>query len=63
MTVAPSNDSFCRISASALRPTPQPKERATEAAWEKLALEELAQLGWEPLAGKDISPGSEKRKT
>jgi len=37
--------------------------KITEATWEKLALEELAQLGWEPLVGKDVSPGSKKRKT
>ncbi|MEU8270515.1 type I restriction endonuclease subunit R [Sphaerisporangium sp. NPDC049002] len=37
--------------------------KMTEATWEKLALEELAQLGWEPMAGKDLAPGSKERMT
>jgi type I restriction enzyme R subunit len=35
----------------------------TEAQWELLALEALAEHGWQPLAGTDIAPGTEERQT
>ena len=35
--------------------------KLTEAVWEHMAMEELAELGWEPKAGKDVAPGSGHR--
>src|SRR4051812_37590161 len=36
--------------------------RMNEAGWEGLALDELAELGWQPGAGKDFAPGSGQRR-
>ncbi|MCC5581785.1 type I restriction endonuclease subunit R [Microtetraspora sp. AC03309] len=37
--------------------------KMTEADWEHLALDELAELSWGPKAGKDVAPGSGGRAT
>ncbi|MFI0979439.1 type I restriction endonuclease subunit R [Streptomyces sp. NPDC021093] len=36
--------------------------KMTESAWENLALDELAQLAWEPAEGKSIAPNSGHRR-
>ncbi|MFD8703773.1 type I restriction endonuclease subunit R [Kitasatospora sp. NPDC059648] len=35
--------------------------KMTESTWEALAMDELAELAWQPLPGKDIAPGSGHR--
>jgi type I restriction enzyme, R subunit len=35
----------------------------TEAAWERLVMDELAELAWEPRDGKQIAPGSGERES
>lgn len=35
----------------------------SEAAWEQLVMEELAELAWEPRDGKQIAPGSGERES
>ena len=37
------------------------KPFGSEADWEDLALEDLGDLGWEPMGGKAIAPGSGER--
>ncbi|GAA4960587.1 hypothetical protein GCM10023238_29760 [Streptomyces heliomycini] len=37
--------------------------RPTEADWELLALDELAELAWPPAAGNAFAPGSDHRKS
>ncbi|MFF0244846.1 type I restriction endonuclease subunit R [Streptosporangium sandarakinum] len=43
--------------------TDEPHCRMTEAVWERLTLDELAELGWQPRAGKEVTPGSGSRAT
>ena len=35
----------------------------SEAEWENLTLDALAELGWRPMAGETIAPGSGERDT
>ena len=35
----------------------------SEAAWEALAMDTLGELGWEPVEGKRIAPGSGERES
>ena len=35
----------------------------SEAEWEQLALDTLGEIGWEPLAGAKIAPGSGERES
>ncbi|MCG5463442.1 type I restriction endonuclease subunit R [Micromonospora sp. MED01] len=41
----------------------EPGPDLTEAQWEALALEALAELGWEPVAGSSIAPGTGERES
>lgn len=34
-----------------------------ENEWEELALEELGELGWEPVHGSSLAPGGNERQT
>lgn len=35
----------------------------SEESWEDQAMEELADLGWEPKSGQDVGPGSGERQS
>ena len=35
----------------------------SEAQWEQLVMDELAELAWEPKTGKEIAPGSGERES
>ena len=35
----------------------------TEADWEQLVLDELADLEWQPKHGKELAPGSDERES
>lgn len=37
------------------------KNGMSEADWENLALETLDELGWRPVAGEKIAPGTDER--
>src|SRR5262249_31198729 len=51
----------CMISDDA-RGSAKHDGKMTESTWEGLAMDELAELAWQPMAGKDIAPGSGHRK-